>query len=142
MSSSSHPNIFRIYLDNFDQLRRVDKKTASLVEGKPTDEVVILREAYERVGLPRHPKKAVSQQVKAEVQGAWVEGGLGLDLLEHLRIAGHLSLYSLRRGGATWHFMTVRSMEATLIRGRFDVYPRRPKLGSNHTQGGENQSAS
>ena len=44
---------------------------------------------------------------------------LFFNLLEHLCIAGHLSLYSLRRGGATWHFMTVRSMEATLVRGRW-----------------------
>eukprot|EP00438_Fugacium_kawagutii_P028684 Skav214062 [mRNA] locus=scaffold2017:694813:699466:+ [translate_table: standard] len=40
-------------------------------------------------------------------------------LLEHFEIEGYLSLYSLRRGGATWHFLAERSMESTLVRGRW-----------------------
>ena len=44
---------------------------------------------------------------------------LFFNLLDYLGIQGNLSMYSLRRGGATWHFMTVRSMEATLLRGRW-----------------------
>ena len=40
-------------------------------------------------------------------------------LLEHLEIQGLFSMYSFRRGGATWHFLLNGSMEATLLRGRW-----------------------
>lgn len=39
--------------------------------------------------------------------------------IQHLQVAGHFSLYSFRRGGATWHFISEQSMEATLLRGRW-----------------------
>ena len=39
--------------------------------------------------------------------------------LEHLDIKGLFSMYSLRPGGATWHFLLRGSMEATLLRGRW-----------------------
>eukprot|EP00438_Fugacium_kawagutii_P008892 Skav234759 [mRNA] locus=scaffold2327:79052:85672:+ [translate_table: standard] len=44
---------------------------------------------------------------------------LSFNLLQHFAITGNFSLYSLRRGGATWHFLGERSMEATLLRGRW-----------------------
>ena len=40
-------------------------------------------------------------------------------ILEHLGIQGHFSMYSFRRGGATWHFLSGGSMEETLLRGRW-----------------------
>ena len=40
-------------------------------------------------------------------------------ILEHFNIQGHFSMYSFRRGGATWHFLSGGSMEATLLRGRW-----------------------
>eukprot|EP00438_Fugacium_kawagutii_P012262 Skav216878 [mRNA] locus=scaffold1042:446387:450699:+ [translate_table: standard] len=67
-------NLFRVYLDNFDQLQRVDSKLASLIQGTPTPVVQQLREAYLEGGLPRHPKKAVESSLQAEVQGAWIDG--------------------------------------------------------------------
>ena len=39
--------------------------------------------------------------------------------IQHLNVPGHFSLYSFRRGGATWHFISEQSMEATLLRGRW-----------------------
>ena len=35
-------------------------------------------------------------------------------LLEHLEVPGHFSLYSFRRGGATWHFLSQDNIEQTL----------------------------
>ena len=40
-------------------------------------------------------------------------------VLEHLGIPGHFSMYSFRRGGATWHFLSSQSLEHTLLRGRW-----------------------
>lgn len=44
---------------------------------------------------------------------------LFFNMLDYLQIPGHISLYSLRRGGATHHFMSSQSMETTLLRGRW-----------------------
>jgi len=70
---SSFPNLFRVYLDNFDQLQKVDRKTATLIAGTPSEAVEQLRECYAREGLPTHPKKTVQQELGAEVQGAWLD---------------------------------------------------------------------
>ena len=66
--SSSH-HLFRIYLDNFDELRKVDRKTASLIEGSPSEVALALRQAYDDARLPRHPKKSTQQKLKADIQG-------------------------------------------------------------------------
>ena len=71
------PHLFRVYLDNYDELQKVDKTLASMIAGTPSAWTLAVRETYERLGLPRHPKKAVTQAVCAEVQGAWVDGELG-----------------------------------------------------------------
>lgn len=44
---------------------------------------------------------------------------LFFNMLDFLEIQGHISLYSLRRGGGTHHFMFTQSMESTLLRGRW-----------------------
>ena len=48
--TTSSSSLYRVYLDNFDQLRRVDRATAAM-----------LREAYAKARRIRHPKKAVEQ---------------------------------------------------------------------------------
>ena len=75
---SNQKTLFRIYLDNFDELRKVDKSMAAVLEGKVSVPVLGLRQEYLRLGVPRHPKKSVEQAKKAEVQGALVDGGLGV----------------------------------------------------------------
>ena len=55
-----------MYLDNFDELRKVDKTLATIVEGQPSSWGLAVRETYERLGLPRHPKKVVAQQQRAD----------------------------------------------------------------------------
>ena len=44
---------------------------------------------------------------------------LFFSLLDLFCIEGHFSMYSFRRGGATWHFLTEGSLEQTLLRGRW-----------------------
>eukprot|EP00435_Cladocopium_sp_Y103_P010308 s267_g2.t1 len=100
---SSSPVLFRVYLDNFDELRKVDKLTAALVEGSPSPEVVHLREAYLEQGLPRHPKKATEQRLGAEVQGAWIDGRKGVVYAKAPKVAKYvaLALQLMRQGSAT-----------------------------------------
>eukprot|EP00435_Cladocopium_sp_Y103_P018988 s785_g4.t1 len=66
--------IYRVYLDNFDSLQKVDKSLAEQISGKVSVETVALREGYLYWGLPRHPKKSVQQELQAEISGAWVDG--------------------------------------------------------------------
>ena len=100
---SNFPNLFRIYLDNFDQLQKVDRKTACLLAGTPSTLVEQLREYYEASGLPRHPKKSVVQSLGAEVQGAWIEGEKGIMHAKTAKMAKYigLALELLKKGRAS-----------------------------------------
>ena len=89
---SNCPNLFRVYLDNFDQLQRVDRSLALAIQGTVSPVVEHLREAYLEGGLPRHPKKSVEQQVQAEVQGAWVNGDKGRVSAKPPKIAKYFAL--------------------------------------------------
>ena len=74
---STAPHQYRVYLDNYDELHKVDRALAETLRGTPSAWTLAVRETYQQLGLPRHPKKGVTQQVQAEVQGAWVDGDLG-----------------------------------------------------------------
>ena len=41
------------------------------------------------------------------------------NLVNHFDLSGLFAIYSLRRGGATWDFLSHKSMELTLLRGRW-----------------------
>lgn len=75
--SSGNP-LFRIYLDNFDELMKVSKGVAQAIAGSVSPLVSSLREEYSLLGIPRHPKKSVSAHRRAEVQGAIIEGEEGI----------------------------------------------------------------
>lgn len=59
LPSSDH--LYRTYLDNFDCLERVQVDLAETIKGTVASQVEQLREAYDKLGLPRHPKKAVQR---------------------------------------------------------------------------------
>ena len=69
--------MYRVYLDNYDELERCDSKLAGILRGDPSPTILALRAEYEHWGIPRHPKKSVQRQDVAEVQGALVNGSLG-----------------------------------------------------------------
>eukprot|EP00438_Fugacium_kawagutii_P024506 Skav231357 [mRNA] locus=scaffold1586:219038:222619:+ [translate_table: standard] len=92
--SSANP-LFRVYLDNFDELRRVSKKHADLIQGQVSPLVQSLREVYREVGVPRHPKKGVACQPKAEVQGAIVDGPKGIIYPKPEKVLKYLHLTKL-----------------------------------------------
>ena len=63
------PHQYRVYLDNYDELNRVDKRMAETLQGTPSAWTLAVRETYQQLGLPRHPKKGVTQEIRAEVHG-------------------------------------------------------------------------
>ena len=74
---STADQLFRVYLDNYDELYKVDRKLADTLTGTPSAWTLAVRQTYEDLGLPRRPKKAVTQELRAEVQGAWLDGEAG-----------------------------------------------------------------
>ena len=70
-------DMYRVYLDNFDLLKQVEPQGAALLQGEVDPAVSRLRERYLALGVPRHPKKSVSNQLQADVQGALVNGQTG-----------------------------------------------------------------
>ena len=91
---------YRVYLDNFDQLEVVDPVLADEIKGVPSNQALALREKYTKLNLPRHPKKAVVRQVRAEVQGALVLGDKGIAIPKPQKIIQYLclALELLQRG--------------------------------------------
>eukprot|EP00435_Cladocopium_sp_Y103_P039833 s1161_g10.t1 len=127
--SRSNP-LHRIYLDNFDELERVSKNVADLVRGTVSPLIQKLQDVYATLDIPRHPKKAVARQPVAEVQGAIVDGNLGLAYpkVEKVLKYAHLTRLLLQAG---WS-----SQKQMQIVGGGLVYMamfRRPLLGGlNH----------
>ena len=55
----------------------MDSSLANIVKGEPSAEVLAMRQGYLHWGMPRHPKKSVEQELRAEIQGALVDGVTG-----------------------------------------------------------------
>ena len=97
------PGMFRVYLDNWDEVRKVDKQLAHDIEGHPSAHQLALRHQYELVKLPRHPKKAVESALQAEVQGALLDGEAGVAYAKPDKVLKYLALAweLVSRGAAT-----------------------------------------
>eukprot|EP00435_Cladocopium_sp_Y103_P074163 s689_g47.t1 len=85
-------DMFRVYLDNWDQIKKVDTLLAAEVEGKPTVQQMALRQTYLDLELPRHPKKAVEMASVAEVQGALLDGRAGVAYAKPDKVLKYLGL--------------------------------------------------
>ena len=84
--------MFRIYLDNWDEVRKVDKALVDEVEGLPSPAQVAMRHQYSELELPRHPKKAVQGSLTAEVSGAYIDGQAGVAFARPSKILKYLGL--------------------------------------------------
>eukprot|EP00435_Cladocopium_sp_Y103_P010521 s2009_g2.t1 len=122
--------VYRIYLDNFDQLTKVSSEAAEELQGSVSSLVQGLRDEYLNLGVPRHPKKSVQSQTCAEVQGAQVDGrkGMAHPKVEKVLKYAHLSRLLLEEGKATQKQMQI--VGGGLV---YMAMFRRPLLGSlNH----------
>ena len=88
--------MYRIYLDKFDELRKVSKKFSTLIEGEVSPLIEGLRDEYGGLGIPRRPNKSVSSKTVAEVQGAVVDGVAGVATPKPEKIAKYCHLGKLR----------------------------------------------
>ena len=85
-------SMFRVYLDNWDEIGKVDRSLVGEVEGRPSPAQVALRHQYSSMALPRHPKKAVEGSRVAEVQGAYIDGDAGVAMARPSKIMKYLGL--------------------------------------------------
>ena len=92
--------VHRVYLDNFDLLERVNTDMADVIRGSVAPLASSLRQVYEELAIPRHPKKAVERQAQADVQGALVDGeeGCARPRVEKIMKYVQLSVLLLRGG--------------------------------------------
>ena len=69
---------WRVYLDNYDLLEKVRSTGMCDLEGTTSHCVLALREEYARWQVPRNEKKAVQRSLHCELQGATIDGELGV----------------------------------------------------------------
>ena len=75
--STSNP-AWRVYLDNYDLLEKVEATEMVEVQGSVAPGILSLRQEYERWDIPRNIKKSVSRSSRCELQGATVDGEAGV----------------------------------------------------------------
>ena len=85
-------SLWRVYLDNYDLLEKVEKTNMVELEGSLAPGVLALREQYEHWNVPRNFKKSVQRSTRAEVQGATVDGELGVAYPRESKLAKYFGL--------------------------------------------------
>ena len=100
---STADTLYRIYLDNFDLLERVDSELAQTVARTVSPQAETLRAQLTELGLPRHPKKAAERVVVGELQGSRFDGlaGFAAPKPEKVVLYNKLAFELIRRGQST-----------------------------------------
>ena len=145
---------WRVYLDNYDVLEKVEATGMVEVEGTVPEGILALRQEYERWEIPRNEKKAVERSSRCELQGATVDGHRGVAIPKEAKQEKYFSLaitlvqqrkVSQRQmqvvcGGLVYFSMFRRPMLGTLnavwrfiesfnnVEARYQVLPQECKL--------------
>lgn len=83
---------WRVYLDNYDLLERVEATQMAHLEGSVAPGFLALRQEYERWEVPRNQKKSVERSAKCEMQGATIDGKLGVAYPRESKLCRYFSL--------------------------------------------------
>eukprot|EP00435_Cladocopium_sp_Y103_P050459 s406_g15.t1 len=83
---------WRVYLDNYDLLEKVEATQLVQVEGTTAPGVLALRQQYEHWEVPRNTKKAVTRSAHAELQGATVDGERGIAFPREVKLSKYFSM--------------------------------------------------
>ena len=118
---------WRVYLDNYDLLEKVEKTNMVALEGTEPAGVLALRQEYERWQVPRNQKKSVVRSSKCEVQGATVDGVRGCAYPRESKLAKYFSL-----AWALCHEKKAAQKQWQVVCGGLVYFTmfRRPLLGS------------
>ena len=120
-------SMWRIYLDNYDLLEKVESITAMNLKGTAAAGALALRQEYEEWGVPRNIKKSVERSLKCEVQGATVDGLEGMAYPRESKVAKYFALAL-----SLVEKVTVTQKECQVVCGGLVYFSmfRRPLLGS------------
>lgn len=95
-SFAENLRVWRVYLDNYDLLEKVERTEMVPLQGTLAPGALDLRNQYEVWQVPRNIKKSVQRSLKTELQGATVDGDAGLaypresKLCKYFGLAYHL----------------------------------------------------
>ena len=118
---------WRVYLDNYDLLEKVEATGMVELEGTVPEGVLALRQEYGVWQVPRNEKKAVERSACAELQGATVDGVRGIAFPKEAKISKYLSLALTLCGQQLVSQRQVQVVCGGLV--YFSMF-RRPTLGS------------
>ena len=82
---------WRVYLDNYDLLEKVESTNMVATKGSVAPGVFALRHEYEIWGIPRNEKKSVQRSSLCEMQGAQVDGTLGVAYPRETKLLKYLA---------------------------------------------------
>ena len=85
-------SLWRIYLDNYDLLEKVEATDMISMEGTGAPGALALRQEFEQWEVPRNVKKSVERASKAEVQGATVDGVAGVAYPREAKLVKYFSM--------------------------------------------------
>ena len=117
---SQEGELYRVYLDNFDELKKLDRRTYDLIGGSASEVVTQPRDSYASAGLPTHP---------------WIDGQAGTMSAKPGKVAKYvrLALEVLRLGAASQKELQVASQKELQVVCGGLVYVamfKRPLLGA------------
>ena len=118
---------WRVYLDNYDLLEKVQATGMVELEGTTPVGVLALRSEYLQWQVPRNAKKGVSRSAHCELQGATVDGVRGLAFPKESKLSKYYSL-ALK----LLHQPLVTQRQLQVVCGGFVYFAmfRRPTLGA------------
>ena len=83
---------WRVYLDNYDLPERVEATELTAKRGTVAPGVLSLRQEYEHWEVPRNKKKSVERALRAEMQGATVDGERGVAYPREVKLGRYFVL--------------------------------------------------
>ena len=83
---------WRVYLDNYDLLEKVRSTGMCELEGTASHCVLALRGEYARWQVPRNEKKSVQRSMHCELQGATIDGEIGIAFPKEAKLGKYFSM--------------------------------------------------
>eukprot|EP00438_Fugacium_kawagutii_P010787 Skav220899 [mRNA] locus=scaffold3880:174086:177691:+ [translate_table: standard] len=84
--------LWRVYLDNFDLLEKVEATEMVEKSGTMAPGVLALRQQYEHWDIPRNVKKSVLRSAHCEMQGATIDGVRGIAFPREVKLCKYFAL--------------------------------------------------
>ena len=124
---SSGDSPWRVYLDNYDLLEKVQATDMVQLEGTCPPGILALRQEYEVWGVRRNEKKAVERSTRCELQGATVDGELRVAFPRESKIGKY---FGLALSSSTLPFARQKQWQVACGGLVYFSMFRRPLLGS------------